>query len=589
MRFRKPQVVVLQLALLATLPFSLAASKKDGGSGLVNAAEMKDLLTTLSSDEYEGRATFSEGLGLAAGYLACRLSSWGVKPGGDNGTYFQRVRVLGVKGQNHTTLTVEANGRTRTFKNGEGFTVPLNSGARRTFTSDQIEFVGYGLDAPGVKYSDFAGRDVKGKVVVFLGPSGPKALEGAYRRLLFGRSRYAVDQKGAVATIGPPMFGRGGTAGAPAPGQAAAPTAGQPAAPPAAQQGGGGFSGGPAIEREDFTTVQRLDAPVPPAVSAQDEFLEFLFDGQEYSYAQLKAKASDRDPLPIFTLKNVRVTFNIDNEYRIVRTQLTRNVVGIVEGADPRLRKTYVAFGAHYDHVGYSQGEVVQTEFGPRRAEARGRVTEGALDDRIWNGADDDGSGTVAILEVAKAFALGPKPRRSLLFVWHAGEERGLYGSRYFADYPTVPIDSIVAQINMDMVGRNRDNKAEEANTLYVIGSDRISTELHNLTIDSNQAMPKPLKLDFELNDPADLEQFYYRSDHYSYAAKGIPIVFFTTGLHPDYHANTDSSDKINYEKMGRIGQLAYSLGLRLGNLDHPPARDNRGPRAGKDTVGKIE
>jgi Zn-dependent M28 family amino/carboxypeptidase len=146
-----------------------------------------------------------------------------------------------------------------------------------------------------------------------------------------------------------------------------------------------------------------------------------------------------------------------------------------------------------------------------------------------------------------------------------------------------------VAEINMDMVGRDRDNKAEEANTVYLIGSDRISTELHNLCVDVNQALIKPLKLSFEMNDPSDLEQFYYRSDHYSYAAKGIPIVFLTTGLHPDYHANTDSAEKINYEKMGRIGQLAYLLGRRVANLDHPPARDNRGARAGKDTAGKLE
>lgn len=588
MRSRKLPVIVLQIAILATLPFSLTAAKKNDGRAQVRAEDMKVFLTTISSDEYEGRATFSEGLGLAAGYIAGELSAWGVKPGGDNGSYFQRVRVLGIKSKNQTTVTVEANGQTRTFKNGEGISIPANAGGKRSFTSDQIQFMGYGLDAPAAKYSDFAGRDVKGKVVVFLGSAGPRAVEGAYRRLLFGRARYAVDQKGAVAAIGPALT-PGGNQGAQA-GAAAPPQPGTPApAPPAAEQRARGGIGGPQIERSDFTTVQRLDAPLPPSISAQEEFFEFLFNGQESTYAQLKVKAAERELLPIFALKNVKITFNIDVDYQVVRTQLTRNVVGIVEGSDAKLKKTYVAFGAHYDHVGYSEGEIVQTSFGPRRAESRGRITDGAMDDRFWNGADDDGSGTVTIMAIAKAFALGPRPRRSLLFVWHTGEERGLFGSRYFADYPTVPIDSIVAQINMDMVGRNRDNKPEEANTLYLIGSDRISTELHNLSVDANQLLPKPLKLDFEMNDPADPEQFYYRSDHYSYAAKGIPIVFFTTGLHPDYHANTDSEDKINYEKMGRIGQLAYRIGLRLANLDHPPARDNRGPRAGKGTEGKLE
>jgi Zn-dependent M28 family amino/carboxypeptidase len=192
------------------------------------------------------------------------------------------------------------------------------------------------------------------------------------------------------------------------------------------------------------------------------------------------------------------------------------------------------------------------------------------------------------MLGIAKAFATGPKPRRSIILVWHAGEERGLWGSRYFADYPTAPIDKIVAQVNMDMVGRNRDNKPEEANSVYLVGSDRISTEFHNLAVTANTALAKPLKLDFEMNDPADLEQVYYRSDHYSYAAKGIPIVFLTTGLHPDYHANTDSVEKINYEKMARIGQFAYEVGMRTANLDHPPARDNKGPRVGKGSAGKL-
>ena len=211
-------------------------------------------------------------------------------------------------------------------------------------------------------------------------------------------------------------------------------------------------------------------------------------------------------------------------------------------------------------------------------------MTPGKEDDRIWNGADDDGSGTVALMALAKAFAEGPKPKRSLIFVWHAGEERGLWGSRYFADYPTVPIDRIVAQLNIDMIGRNRDDKASEANTVYLVGSDRISTELHALNRAANAALSKPLTLDYEMNDPADLEQVYYRSDHYSYAAKGIPIIFFTTGLHADYHANTDEVSKIEFDKMTRITQMIYETGARLANLDHAPVRDNKGPRAGRLT-----
>jgi Zn-dependent M28 family amino/carboxypeptidase len=159
-----------------------------------------------------------------------------------------------------------------------------------------------------------------------------------------------------------------------------------------------------------------------------------------------------------------------------------------------------------------------------------------------------------------------------------------LWGSRYFTDHPPVPLEKIVAHLNMDMIGRNRDNKRSEANTVYLVGSDRISSELHELNRAANQSLDQPLKLDYEMNDPADLEQMYYRSDHYSYAAKGIPVIFFTTGLHPDYHANTDEVDKIEFAKLARIAQLVYETGSRLASQDHAPARDYRGARAGRGT-----
>src|SRR5205814_2938841 len=123
---------------------------------------------------------------------------------------------------------------------------------------------------------------------------------------------------------------------------------------------------------------------------------------------------------------------------------------------------------------------------------------------------------------------------------------------------------------------------------VYLVGSDRISTELHELVLDVNAKQSPPMKLDFGMNDPSDPERVYYRSDHYSYAAKGIPIIFFTTGLHPDYHANTDSVEKILFDKMARIGQLVYETGRRVANLDHAPVRDNKGPRFGKGSNGKI-
>jgi Zn-dependent M28 family amino/carboxypeptidase len=218
-----------------------------------------------------------------------------------------------------------------------------------------------------------------------------------------------------------------------------------------------------------------------------------------------------------------------------------------------------------------------------RRPGAPGRITPGAESDRIWNGADDDGSGTVALMALARTFATGPRPKRSMLFVWHAGEEQGRWGSLYFVDNPSVPLDRIVAQLNIDMVGRNRDNKSSEANTVYLVGADRVSSELEAISREANRALPHPMRLDDEFNAVADPEQLYFRSDHYSYAAKGIPVIFFTTGLHADYHANTDDVSRIEFDKLTHVSQLVYEIASRVANLDHAPVRDNLGPRSNKD------
>jgi hypothetical protein len=523
----------------------------DRKAGAIAASDLKEWLTYIASDELAGRDTFSAGLGLAAGYIEQHLSQWGARPGGDSGSYLQTVRVLGVKATSRSSVTVRVGSQTRTFRDGDGVTFPKNSGGKRTVTLDHVEFVGYGLDAPAAGHSDFTGRDVKGAAVVYLGARGPKTVDyQMYRRILASRSRHVTELQ-ASASIGP------------------SPSRNRPEGERAR-----------AATVPDFTTVQRLDRDIPPAVTASDAFFDFLFSKAPSRYQDLKRRAGAQDELPSFRLNDVALTFTVDADYEVIKTQLTQNVVAIVEGRDPALRETYVAFGAHYDHVGYAEGDPASD-----RDAMPGRVTPSAKQDRIWNGADDDGSGTVALMAIAKAFGTTtPRPRRSVLLVWHAGEEHGLWGSRYFADYPAVPMDGIVAQLNIDMIGRNRDNKTSEESTVYLVGSDRISSELHRINRDANSALETPLTLDYEMNDPADLEQLYYRSDHYSYAAKGVPIIFFTTGLHPDYHANTDDVSKIEFNKMTRITQLIYETGARLADLDHAPARDNLGPRAGKGT-----
>jgi hypothetical protein len=571
-RRRGPVRSLAVVVVLALLPIAALA-----GPASIKSDDLKEWLTYIASDELQGRTVFSEGLGLAAGYIADHLRVWGVKPAGDAQSYLQTVRVLGVKSTSRSTITVQVGSETRTFADNDVITFPRNAGGKQRFTINRVEFAGYGLDLPAQHHVDIGTKDMKGAAVVWLGSDGPGNVDAqAYRLILLQRGRSAVEEAQAAASIGPdaPAGGRRGGAGG--------------AAPPSGGQGAnGGGRGAAAAPVPDFTTVERLDKPVAPSVRAKDAFFEFLFSRAPVRYDELKRKAAAREGLPTFRLDDVKLTFNVDVDYEIVRTQLTHNVVAIVEGSDPVLKSSYVAFGAHYDHVGYAEGEVVNGDNGPRRARAPGRVTPGAIDDRIWNGADDDGSGTVGLMALARAFTEGPRPRRSLLFVWHTGEEVARYGSLYFADYPTVPLDRIVAQLNIDMIGRNRDNKPSEANTVYLVGSDRISTELHAISQAANAALARPMTLDYEFNDPSDGESLYTRSDHYSYASKGIPVIFFTTGLHPDYHANTDEVSKIEFEKMTRVLQYVYETGARLANLDHAPVRDNKGARAGRSTISQ--
>jgi hypothetical protein len=263
---RPSRLLALLLALSLALSVVPAQSRKNG-KPIIQEEDLRTWLAYLASDELEGRATFTEGLGLAAAYLAEQLRSWGVKPGGDNGSYFQRVRVLGCKSTNHSTLTLEINGKTRTFKDGEGIIFPKNVGGKRSFTIEQVEFLGYGLNAPLASHNDYAGKDVKGKAVVYLGGNGPKGLGPQMQRSLRGRGRFATDQQGAVASIGPIV----------------------PAGPRERQGGGGGRGPGRrGVDPEDFTAVQRLDHPLPPMVSATDELFEFLFSGAQVNYAELK-------------------------------------------------------------------------------------------------------------------------------------------------------------------------------------------------------------------------------------------------------------------------------------------------------------
>jgi hypothetical protein len=283
-----------------------------------------------------------------------------------------------------------------------------------------------------------------------------------------------------------------------------------------------------------------------------------------------------------------------------------RNVIAVLPGSDPALQGQYVALGAHNDHVGFNhqpadhdslrayntarRALAIQTPGQPippdRLSQIRVNVDSlrrlrPARRDSIYNGADDDGSGSMALLEIAEAFAKGPnKPKRSLVFVWHTAEELGLFGAQYFTDRPTLPRDSIVAQLNMDMIGRGA--KGEEPlggpNYVQLIGSRRLSTELGDLVEQVNRREPVPFAIDYQYDATGHPEQYYCRSDHYMYARYGIPIVFFSTGDHQDYHQVTDEPQYIDYEHLRRVTQLIFDVAGAVANLDHRVVVDKPKP-----------
>jgi hypothetical protein len=293
-----------------------------------------------------------------------------------------------------------------------------------------------------------------------------------------------------------------------------------------------------------------------------------------------------------------------------------RNVIAVLPGASPRFRGQFVALGAHNDHVGYASRAVDHDSLMAFNAAARAaylavdpegdesltpeqaaevarrtaairvnvdslRRIRPARPDSINNGADDDGSGSMALLEIAERMVrANERPPRSVLFVWHTAEEKGLLGSRYYTDNPTVARDSIVAQLNIDMIGRGtaRDAKRGGPNYVGLIGASRLSTELGRLAAAVNATQPTPLDFDFALDANGHPENIYCRSDHYNYARYGIPIAFFFSGLHGDYHQVTDEPQYIDYPHYTRITSYVHDLALRLARLDHRPVVDKPKP-----------
>jgi hypothetical protein len=255
---------------------------------------------------------------------------------------------------------------------------------------------------------------------------------------------------------------------------------------------------------------------------------------------------------PLTDLGSLSYTLDVD-----VQDVEDRNVVAVVPGGDPARSGEYMTLGAHYDHVGV------------------GAPVDG---DSIYNGADDNASGTAALLELAEYLAhlpSGDRPARSTLFVWHAAEEAGLLGSEHFTDNPTVPRQAMVGHINMDMVGRN------DPDSLFVIGSRRLSNEFGDWLDELNAQLDQPFILDYTFDAPNHPEMLYCRSDHWNFARYGIPSVMMGSGLHDDYHQPSDHADEIEYEKIRRVVELTAALTERVANRPARPTIDTPPPPLG--------
>jgi hypothetical protein len=480
----------------------------------INTANLKANLTVLASDSLEGRETSYPGQKKAAHYIADIFKRLNLKPLGDGGTYFQHFDVEISRVHPETKIILETGGINISYIWGTDF---ISEGTRDTTLTGPAAFVGFAdTELDSTTQAKLAGR----VILAFIGKKdyASDTTKSTTLRRLFSNRRDA----GAIATLMIPD-----------------------------EKGPATFQKAKRIMHDYGLDkgIMRIKSNIPHVQTSSIHFLVSLALAEEVlrssgkTLKQLREEAlQNQEFTPIF-IDNATVT--IDTKV-IQETKQTENVLGLLPGSDPVLKAQVVAFTAHYDHLGKDRDGV------------------------IYPGADDNSSGTTAVLELAEAFVKNPvKPKRSLLFMTVTGEEKGLFGSQYYVTNPIIPLNQTIADLNMDMIGRidTIHGANKDTNYIYVIGSDKISLELDSLLHAAN-AESEQLKLDYKYNDEQDPERFYYRSDHYNFAKNGVPIVFFFDGIHADYHKPTDTADKILFERMGKICRMIYDLGWKLGNFN---------------------
>jgi Zn-dependent M28 family amino/carboxypeptidase len=534
-------LLLVTIFMLPTAGFGQAAVKITGAERKtvegVTADQLKSYLYFVASDAMEGRDTPSRGLDTTAEFLKMNLSRWGFKPAGDDGTFFQKI-ALRSDTIDPTKNTLQINGTN--YPIGDDF-FRLQGNAT---VSGPMVFAknGWMIKSKGV--DAYAGTDVKGKIVVVYGEGFPSL--NTLTRAPAGVTKEDLSGTRGADWADPVTYAR--TSGASGIIVVASPQM-QAAWPQVRNR----FSRG-----TTFPEKLRDAAPADPSI----QNFPVLLVSEKAANAIFAGESGDKSSAAPFAInKTASISTSSQTE-----TKWTQNVVAVWEGSDPVLKNEMVAIGAHYDHVGMNPNAP-----GP---------------DKIWNGADDDGSGTVAVLSIAEALAKAPKrPKRSVLFVWHCGEEKGLWGSEYFNKFPTVDIKKVVAQLNIDMIGRskkpgdtNPKNKdLSGANTIYVIGKDMMSSTLGAIVDGTNKGYLN-LGYDTRYDDPKDTNRFFFRSDHFNYALNGIPITFWFDGVHEDYHQPGDSPDKIDYAKMEKVARTIFLTLLELTDLKDRPKIDKQLP-----------
>lgn len=478
----------------------------------ITAQDLRKNLGVIASAEMEGRNTPSPGLEKAADYIIENFKKYGVQPG-NNGSYRQTYKLTkGAPGEMGLTIDGAKFEPYVDFAPGMGMPDSLDLDFK------SYVFVGYGIVDD--KQDDYAGADVKGKLVIFIngepkGYTAPKTGRNS-PTYIFNKIRAAYT-KGAAAVL---------------------------------------------VIREDLPSrLSGLGAYRPETNNPRRGGSFPVF----YINDNVVRRVSGYDLNSVIGAIGTEVSIPLENQADIhlkyhseQSVDYASNVIGIVEGSDKK--DEYVVVSAHYDHVGKDN------------------------DGHIYYGADDDGSGTVGLMELAEAFATAKKkgagPRRTVVFLAVSGEEKGLWGSEYYTQHPVFPLDKTSVDLNIDMIGRIgteylKDKDAE--NYIYVIGDDKLSTDLAPLSDKVNASYLK-MKLDRKYNDPNDPERFYYRSDHYNFASKGVPVIFYFNGVHADYHKPTDTIDKINFDLMAKRAQLVFYTSWEMANRDAMLKRDLKLP-----------